>query len=74
MGKAERRDGLISNVQFSTTEMRGIKYCVTSFYGGERTIYDRMGNLILNAFHSSKERGITEESSLGLDIDKAKKL
>ena len=61
---------MISNAQFTTTEMRGTRYCVTSYYGGERTIYDRMGNLILNAFHSSKDRGITEESSLGLVIDK----
>ena len=59
---------MISNIQFTTTEMRGIRYCVTSYYDGERTIYDRLGNLILNAFHSSKDRGITEESSLGLVI------
>ena len=62
---------MISNIQFTTTEMRGIRYCVTSYYGGERTIYDRLGNLILNAFHSSKDRGITEESSLDLVIAKA---
>jgi len=62
---------MISNIQFTATEMRGIRYCVTSYYGGERTIYDRLGNLILNAFHSSKDHGITEESSLGLVIDKA---
>jgi len=62
---------MISNIQFTTTEMRGIRYCVTSYYGGERTIYDRLGNLILNAFHLSKDLGITEESSLGLVVDKA---
>jgi len=62
---------MISNIQFTTAEIRGIRYCVTSYYGGERTIYDRLGNLILNAFHSSKDRVITEESSLDLVIDKS---
>jgi len=55
------------------TEKRGVKYTVVSLYEGSATIQDRVGHLILNAFHSSKDRVVTEESSLGLVIAKAEK-
>lgn len=74
MKRGKNRKGMgemIANKHVHVTEKRGVKYTVVSVYEGENTIQNRLGNLILNAFRSSKERVITKESSLGLVMDKA---
>ena len=59
----------IANKHVYVMEMRGVKYAVISVYEGNSTIQDRMRHLILNAFQSSKDRLVTEESSLDLVMD-----
>jgi len=62
---------LIANRHVHVTEKRGVKYTVVSIYEGHTPVQDRMGHLVLNAFYSSKDRLVTEESSLDLVMDNA---
>ena len=53
----------------NATTIRGIRYITVSFYGGgERDIFQKIGDLITGSLSSSNVHGDPTESSLDLDI------
>ena len=52
------------------TKIGGINYITVSFYQGDRSIFQKVGNLISESYHSSIVPGVTPKSLSALDMDK----
>lgn len=46
----------------STKTIRGVRYITVSFYGGDKDIFQKVGNLITNDFSTTKIAEITKDS------------
>lgn len=55
--------------QTHETVIRNVKYITTSYYDGEKDIFEKIGDLIVNSFCSSEVDELTNESSLDSDMD-----
>ena len=52
------------------TKIRGVNYITVSFYSGEKDIFQKVGTLIADSFHSSNVPCVTSGSLSALDMDK----
>ena len=52
------------------TTIRGVNYITVSFYSGDKSIFQKVEDLINGACHSSIVPGVTSESLSDLDMDK----
>lgn len=50
-------------------KIRGVNYMVSSFYSGDKLVFDRIGNLIMNSAESDKVPNFQSESLSGNGID-----
>ena len=57
-------DDMIAN----TTTIRGVQYITVSIYGGEKDIFQKVGDLIMDSYPSSKKPDVTTESLSNLDM------
>ena len=55
---------MFTKYQTHSTTIRGVTYITVSRYEQKEKIFDRIGNLILHDFQSSKEDDVTNESCL----------
>lgn len=54
--------------QMSVTTIRGVQYIVFSFFDGEKTVQNHLGDLIQSAFETADAVEITSESLLNSGI------
>ena len=54
--------------QTHETVIRNVKYITTSYYDGEKDIFEKIGDLISESFRSSEVDKVTKEFSVVSDM------
>ena len=62
-----------SGVDMNVSTIRGVQYIVFSFFDGEQSVDDRIGDLIQSSFEESTAEDLTSESLLDNSIALPKK-
>jgi len=47
-----------------TSTIKGVNYLTVSFFDGDKILFDKIGDLIIESFHAMKGEGITNENIL----------
>ena len=55
----------------NTTTIRGVQYVTFSFYDGDKSLFEKMGQLISDSFEAAKPDELTKESLLSSGIASA---
>ena len=50
------------------TVIRGTRYVTVSHYSGDKEVYDKLGDMLADAFHSCDLHEVTNDSSSDVDI------
>lgn len=58
----------IDEVRLRSTMIKGVQYITVSFFDGDKSLFDKIGELILQSFHATNVDEVPNENILGNNV------